>query len=132
MSPLLLALALVADTPGTPRDLDARMRASAAASQALQGELDGAWTLTDSNGHPLFALVITDRSGGQGPLEAAWRAPSGEIGPAALIDRRGSRLDLRLRPEGPRIVLRRRSARAWSGWIAEAGHRRGARLRPGP
>lgn len=68
--------------------VDERIRGSAAAAQALQGPLDGAWTLVSAAGTPIFAFQLVDRPGGQGAVEGVWRdlrRPStpGDIG---LID----------------------------------------------
>jgi hypothetical protein len=81
--------------PDIDNAVDARIRSSAAAAQALQGPLDGAWTLVSTAGSPIFALQLVDKPGGQGPVEGVWRdlrRPStpgdigmiDQIGPAAL------------------------------------------------
>ena len=124
---LAVAIGLVA-APGAAEatDLATRMRESAAAAQALQGPLDGAWTLCDAHGRPLFVLQITDPAGGAGPPEGAWRR-SGASAAAGLIDaiaRRGDRLVIRLAGDGEvaRVRLRRRGDGSWSGKANENGH----------
>ena len=106
-------------------DLAVRMRDSAAAAQALQGMLDGTWTLSDARRRPLFVLQITDPAGGAGPLEGAWRRP-GASAMAGLIDaiaRRGDRLAIRFAGGGEvvRLSLRRQADGAWSGEANESG-----------
>jgi hypothetical protein len=106
------------------------MRDSAAAAQALQGPLDGGWTLRDAGRRPLYAFQITDPAGGIGPVDAAWRAagPSGAIGVASAIARQGKRLTITFTPEGAagaaEVRLTRRRAGVWSGRLTEDGRTR--------
>jgi hypothetical protein len=121
---LAVALGLAA-APGTT-DLAIRMRESAAAAQALQGGLDGTWTLLDAHHRLLFVFQITDPAAGAGPLEGAWRRPV-ESAPAGLIDaiaRRDDRLTIRFSAGGNvvRVHLHRRAEGAWSGEASENGH----------
>jgi hypothetical protein len=107
-------------------DLAARIRESAAAAQALQGPMDGTWTLSDARRRPLFVFQFTDPAGGAGPLEGAWRR-SGASAPAGLIDaiaRRGDHLAIRFAGGGEvvRVRLRRRADGTWSGEANENGH----------
>jgi hypothetical protein len=107
-------------------DLATRMRDSAAAAQALQGPLDGTWTLWDAHRRPLFVFQITDPVGGAGPLEGAWRQ-AGASAPAGLIDvmaRRADHLVIRFvsAGESTRLCLHRRSDGSWSGEANENGH----------
>jgi hypothetical protein len=68
-----LAPALAQAQPDSDSALDERIRSSAAAAQALQGPLDGAWTLVSAAGAPILALQLVDRPGGEGPVEGVWR-----------------------------------------------------------
>ena len=113
-------------------DLTTRMRDSAAAAQALEGPLDGAWTLWTGD-RPLYVFQITDPAGGAGLLGGAWRL-TGAPAPAGLIDaiaRRGDRLAIRFAGEGEvvRVRLRRRADGAWSGEANENGRAFPAALR---
>ncbi|MDB5480642.1 MAG: hypothetical protein JWO83_1695 [Caulobacteraceae bacterium] len=131
---MAIALGLAADSPAVATDLATRMRESAAAAQALQGPLDGAWTLCDAHQQPLFVFQITDPVGGAGPLGGAWRR-SGASAPAGLIDaiaRRGGRLAFRFIGDGEvvRVRLRRRGDGAWAGAASENGHDLAVTLRP--
>jgi hypothetical protein len=123
---LALALGLAAGKAAAePTDLATRMRDSAAAAQALQGPLDGTWTLWDARGRSLFVFQITDPVGGAGPLEGAWRR-SGASAPAGMIEaiaRRGDHLAIRFAGAGEvvRARLRRRGDGAWSGEANENG-----------
>jgi hypothetical protein len=135
---LLAAMALIAaPAPAAPRDFEARMRASAAAAQALQGELDGAWRLDDGRGRTLYILQITDPSGG-GPLEGGWRGPGqlSPFGPVDAIERRGAELALTITPDGSSISttvrLTRRRAGLWRGWITRDGRTTRAWFRRAP
>jgi len=130
------ALAIAA-TPPTAR-VGGRIAASAAAAQAWQGPLDGAWTLYGARGRAILSLQITDPAGG-GPLEGAWRAAGrgGAAGFVEAITRRGDRLTIRILGDGAAagpdtvVTLRRRGAGLWSGWVAVGGARRPATLRAG-
>jgi len=80
-------------------DLDARIRASAEAAEALQGPLDGAWTLVTGDGRPLYAFEFVDKPGGLDPVEGVWRdlrrppAP-GDIGLIDTVTRGAGSLSL--------------------------------------
>jgi hypothetical protein len=134
---LAAAALLAAGVPPAEPNLGGRIAASAAAAQAWQGPLDGAWTLYDARRRPILTLEITDPAGG-GPLEAAWRAagPANAYGFVEAIERQGGgRLTLRLAPAagGPAtvITLRRVGRRAWRGGIMRDGVRRPATLERG-
>jgi hypothetical protein len=138
-APVALVLAgaalLLGQPAAEPDDLGLRVAQSARAAQALQGPLDGAWTLRERKGRPVLLLQITDPAGGAGPLEASWAEPDGPQGrmdPVAGIERTGRRLTIRLKraEDGPETVatLRRRGPRAWTGWLTEAGQRRAVSL----
>ncbi len=132
MTPLLFALAIAATPPAA--DVGARLRESGVAAQALQGPLDGTWTLRDDrNGAPLV-LQITDPADG-GPLEAAWREPGagGAVGLVKAIVRRGDRLSISFvcsdRADPVSLRLKRRGAGLWSGDLVEGGQGRPVTLR---
>jgi len=114
--PLLAALILAA---APPPDVGARIHASDQAAQALQGPLDGAWTLSEASGAPLYALQFSDPVGGRGPLQGAWRALGGhaDIGVFTELRREGDTLILRLPAHGedPAAVIRLRRD-AHGGW----------------
>jgi hypothetical protein len=127
---LAVALGLAAaQTSREATDLGTRIRDSDAAAQALQGPLDGAWTLCDVHRRPLFVFQITDPAGGAGRLDGAWRR-SGAFAPAGPIDaiaRRADRLAIRFTDAGEagqvvRVRLRRRRDGAWAGAASENGH----------
>ncbi len=132
MTPFLVALSIAATPPAA--DVGARLRESGAAAQALQGPLDGTWTLRDNRGGAPLVLQITDPAGG-GPLEAAWREP-GAAGAAGLIEtiaRRGGRLSISfVRSDGADpvgLTLKRRGAGLWSGDLVEGRLSRPVTLR---
>ncbi len=116
---------------------EARMKASAAAAQALQGPWDGTWVLSDAHGRRLLVFQITDPADG-GPLTGAWREAggAGRTGWIDAMERRGDGLDLSVTPAGqgaPTLIrLERREARSARGWMATAGARRSVRLLRGP
>ena len=117
-----LAALLVAATP--PLDVDARIRASDQAAQALQGPLDGAWSLYDAAGARLYAFQLVDPVGGHGPLQGAWRDLRGReaLGVFSELRREGDALILRLPSHGESpadsIRLRGDGHGAWRGRIS--------------
>ncbi len=125
MTPFLVALAIAATPPAA--DVGARLRDSGAAAQALQGPLDGTWTLSNRRRGTLLVFQITDPAGG-GPLEAAWREPGagGAAGLVEAITRRNDRLSIsfnRSDGAGPvGLMLKRSGAGVWSGDLVEGGH----------
>jgi hypothetical protein len=98
---------------------------SVSAAQALQGPLDGTWTLEDSRRQPLFVLQITDPAGGAGPLGGAWlgSAANARANPIDAITRRGDRLSIEFADNGKRvrISLKRDLEGRWSGVAKENG-----------
>ena len=106
----VLAALLLAATP--PPDVGARIRASDRAAQALQGPLDGAWTLYDAAGARLYAFQLVDPVGGHGPLQGAWRDLRGHetMGVFTELRREGDALILRLPAHGetPAVSIRLR------------------------
>ena len=122
-----LALILAAGAP-TPDDLSRRMGQSAAAAQALQGPLDGAWILSDGRGRRLYDLQITDPAGGAVRIGGAWRdGATGRTGVIDAISRRGHRLTLRL--DGTAIGLGRSGGEMWTGHMRADRHPLDVRLR---
>jgi len=133
MIPLLtvafLALAGAPPPPPTPSSrVDQRISSSYEAAQALQGELDGAWDLTDPEGRKLYSLQIVDPPGPRPRLEAAWRGLPGPAsidasGPADITQPTPSALRLGFSRGGAavRIDLRRGRAGEWSGRLIEEG-----------
>jgi hypothetical protein len=135
---LAAAQAAVAEPPALgPAALDARIKASAAAAQSLQGPWDGSWILRDAQGRALFVFQITDPADG-GPLAGAWREAdgTGSTGWLDSITRRGDGLDLGFTPAGQSttttIRLERRDGRSAAGRMASAGPRRAVTLTRGP
>jgi hypothetical protein len=119
-----LALALGVAVAPEANDLATRLRASATAAQALQGPLDGSWTLA-AGGRARYAFQITDIAGGARPLEGAWRRAGAAAAPRSIdiIARQGDRLSIRLIDEGEvvRIRLHRRAEGQWSGELNDNG-----------
>ncbi len=102
----LLALAVVASPPGETA-FDARMRDSLVAAQALQGPLDGHWTLY-AGGRAILVFAIVDPADG-GALQAAWRdvtrSADDGLGVVSEITWTGRRLRLTFsRPERTRAT----------------------------
>ena len=115
---------------------DQRMRDSAAAAQALQGPLDGRWTVTDAKGHALYVLQIADPSHQAAPMTAAWRdARTGALGGVDAISRLEDSLSLAFTPDPAvppvRLVLRRLKGGGWRGWLGSGAFRRPVRLKRG-
>ncbi len=121
MAPLLAGALLVLAAPAP--DVGARIHASDQAAQALQGPLDGAWTLTEAGGRGLYAFQLVDPVGG-GPLQGAWRdlrghAPHADMGVFTDLRREGDTLRVVLPAHGDEpasgIRLRRTSSDLWRG-----------------
>ncbi len=113
---LFLAAALAGAEPLTDR-----IRESAAAAQALQGPLSGAWVLRGRNG--AVRLELSAPPGEETRASGAWRDGKGRFG-FATAERRGDRLTLRL---GARLMTFRR--RADGRWVGDEG-RSLARAKP--
>lgn len=120
------------DNPPTASDrsYEARMRASFAASQGMQGPLDGRWVIR-AGSTELYELQLVDKSSGL--LEGAWRDPrrKGAADASGFLDdvqRYGTQLTVRIqaRPgvDPVRIVLEAGGNGDWSGQLTEAGDRR--------
>lgn len=114
----------------TDRNYEARLRASFASAQGLQGPLDGRWILSAAGGGDLYALQLVDTGGGS--LEGAWRdvrrtgAFEGS-GFLSDIQRTGSTLTLRFQPapRGPAASasLSPTADGRWTGDLEEGGRR---------
>jgi hypothetical protein len=126
----LMALTMAsAPTPLPDAAFEGRMRDSFDAAQALQGPLDGRWTLYDAGGRALYAIQIVDPAGGGGPLQAAWRdprdsSPLGALGVVSDIARTGGALRLSFTGRGGLIntlLLWRDPHAGWSGRMVEGG-----------
>jgi hypothetical protein len=113
-------------------DIDARIAASAAAAEAFQGPLDGAWVIKDATGQPLYFIQISDPVPGHGDLQAAWRDPveSGPagVGPVAAIALKGRSLTLEFTPRGGpvSVTLTRAGKDHWTGLIERQGRQTAA------
>jgi hypothetical protein len=107
---------------------EARIRASAAASEGLQGPMDGGWTVRTADGDPLYGFQLVDP--GAGAIEGAWRdmrrtgAP-GARGLLASLVRVGDDLTVRFYPRdgGNAVLLELHgfSEDVWSGTLSENG-----------
>ena len=125
----LLALMLTSAPPPGDAAFDGRMRDSFAAAQALQGSLDGRWTLYGSGGRALYSFQIVDPAGRVGPLQAAWRdlrdaSPLGGPGVVSDIARTAGSLRLSFAPPAGSVVtlvLRRDRLGGWAGRMVEDG-----------
>jgi hypothetical protein len=107
-------------------DIDARLRASAAAAQSLQGPLDGGWRLNDGEGRLLYRLQIIDPGpNGREGLGAAWFDPRrvGAFYARGVVDdmvREGNTVTIRFTPgpAGPQSVLVLHPS-AYSDWFGD-------------
>jgi hypothetical protein len=124
----ILALALLASPAFAQDVVGVQIAASAAAAQALQGPLDGAWTLFDRRGGMLLTLQIGDPPT-RGALACAWQDPSGARGFADCSRRTGG-LTVRLAGEGVARLIRQ-GANQWRGTLIRAGHTQSITLRRG-
>ena len=128
----IAALVLVVANPTTGGPFDARLRQSAAAAQALQGPLDGRWTLSDPRGHTIYVLQLADPPQGAGPLQGAWRDPGGDLGPVDAIARSGENLVIVFtRDPGhkpARLQLRHAAHDEWRGQLRVGGESWAVRL----
>ena len=124
------------DGPPTLNDraYEARMRASFAASQGLQGPLDGRWTVR-AGGTELYELQLVDKS--SGVLEGAWRDPRRKgAADAAVVDemsRDGAQVVIRFHPragiDAVVVTLTQSGYGAWSGELVEKGERRAVTMK---
>lgn len=115
--------------PPSTRDLsyDARLRASFASAQGLQGPLDGRWRLVGA-GQTLYELVLVDSR--SGALDGAWRDPRRPGAPGAtgflteiVREPKGLRIGFAPFPDRPPVSLELSTVdgRSWRGELREAG-----------
>jgi hypothetical protein len=130
----------VGRTPDNPptasdRNYEARMRASFAASQGMQGPLDGRWVIR-AGSNELYELQLVDKSSRS--LEGAWRDPrrKGAADAAGFLEdiqRYGTQLTVRIQAkpgvDPVRIVLEAAGNGDWSGQLTEAGDRRAVTMK---
>lgn len=125
------------DYPPNPTDLnyEARLRASSASAQGLQGPLDGPWTLRTSGGRELYSLLLVDNAQG---LEGAWRDPrrrgaTDASGFLNAIQRTGGGIVITFYPAPgaglATVTLNPSSDGSWSGDLEEHGDRQHVTLR---
>lgn len=125
------------DGPPTPTDqtYEARLRASFASAQGLQGPLDGRWTLSAA-GEDLYALQLVDAGGA--PLEGAWRdvRRAGVVEASGFlsdIQRAGSTLTFQFQPKagGPVLsaAMTPTADGGWTGELHDGAARRPATMR---
>jgi hypothetical protein len=140
---LIIAVAALAPTlalaqPDQDNTVDNRIRESAAAAEALQGPLDGAWTLLSAAGTPIYAFQLVDKPGGGAAVEGVWRdlrRPStpGDIGLIDQIVRGPATLTITLdaTPGQSAVVisLRPAPAGAWSGELKQGASTTAVKLR---
>ena len=83
----MLAAILAAGVLATAdADVGNRIQAARQSEQALQGPLDGAWTLRDTGGRRLFDLQLIDTGE---TIGGAWRDPAQHLGPLTDLRRTG-------------------------------------------
>jgi hypothetical protein len=133
-----LAPVIALAQPDSDNAVDERIRSSAAAAQALQGPLDGAWTLVSQAGTPIYAFQLVDRPGGQGAVQGVWRdlrRPStpGDIGLIDEIARGPTALTITLNATPGQstvmISLHPDPSGMWSGELREGAQTTQVRLR---
>ncbi|HTX47863.1 MAG TPA: hypothetical protein VME40_00610 [Caulobacteraceae bacterium] len=122
--------AVVAGETVTDNAIDDRIRDAAAAAEALQGPLDGSWTLVAASGKALYAFQFVDKPGGQDPPEGVWRdlrrpPGPGDIGLIGSMARGPGSLSLGFAAKpGARpvaIELKSGGSGGWSGQLHEDG-----------
>jgi hypothetical protein len=131
---LALAAAMLlgaAPAPDPGQAYGARLGESAAAAQALEGALDGRWTLRDARGRTLYLLEIADPAQHAGPLQAAWTDPAtGAMGPVETLSREGERLRVVFAAPGGAVGIELWNPRGhgWRGRLVQNAVRRAVRL----
>jgi hypothetical protein len=133
-----LAPVLALAEPYSDSAVDARIRDSAAAAEALQGPLDGTWTLVSATGTALYGFQLIDKPGGQGAVEGVWRdlrrpATPGDIGLIDQIARSPAALTITINavPGQSAVVvtLRPDPTGAWSGELKQGAVTTPVRMR---
>ncbi|HEY1928801.1 MAG TPA: hypothetical protein VGG92_15155 [Caulobacteraceae bacterium] len=115
-----LLLSAAPPAPDSAADFDARIAASAAQAERLQGPLDGAWVLRDRRGRPLMRLQIVDPAQSVSAATGAWSLADGSaMGSIEKIDATRERLTVELSPD-ERLVLRREPG-LWRGRLTKDG-----------
>ena len=116
--------------PGNPApytDLDAKayaeaILAAAKQAQAMQGPLDGGWSLTGPDGRRMYSFRMVDQGQGMGVAQGAWRDMQAGEGPAtsgfvASVGYDGDKLMLRFYEAGPDdlivLTVKPSSAKNW-------------------
>jgi hypothetical protein len=109
------------------------VRGAFAAEQALQGPLDGQWTVSAADGGPaLWSLLLNDAGGADQPVEGAWRDLRKGSGPDAAgvldtVERDGAGLTVRFHAPaaGPGLTLRLKpeGPGRWTGALERDGRR---------
>ena len=135
-----LAPVLALAEPYSDNAIDDRISGSAISAEALQGPLDGAWTLVSAAGAPIYDFQLVDKPGGESPIEGVWRdlrrpATPGDIGLIDQVARSPTALTITLnaRPGQQAVVitLRPDPAGGWSGELREGAATTQVRLRRG-
>jgi len=110
--------------------LDVHIRGASAAAQVMQGPLDGAWSLEDASGAPLYSFQFVHAAGPVNALEGAWRDHRRGEGLAGtgLIDdvrRSANTLEARFNPkagaETALVTLVETVGGSWTGQLIQAG-----------
>jgi hypothetical protein len=135
-----LAPMLAQAEPYSDSAVDARIRGSAAAAEALQGPLDGSWTLVSATGTAIYALQLVDKPGGQGAVEGVWRdlrRPStpGDIGLIDQVARSPAALTITINavPGQSAVVINLRPdpTGMWSGELRQGAETTPVKMRRG-
>lgn len=119
--------------PGSDQ-LDMRIRGASAMAQSLQGPMDGAWSLRDDQGAPLYTFQLADPANNPGGVvEGAWRDLRDGQGGAGLIssiERSPGRLHASFTPGGAAasVDLVQGADGAWTGQLAQDGAVRQVRM----
>ncbi|HWA63652.1 MAG TPA: hypothetical protein VG939_19905, partial [Caulobacteraceae bacterium] len=117
-------------TAGDEAAYEARIRASVAAAQGLQGPMDGRWTLVGADGKPLYVFQFVDPPGGYGTLQGAWQNPrrtrgADDLGVVDRVERSGPGLTLifvsRTGAAATTVRLQGGAAGGFAGQIDEDG-----------
>ena len=123
------------DGPAPYSDVDAKaysdaVLAAAKAEQAMQGPLDGGWSLDGSDGRALYSFRMVDHGQGMASAEGAWRDLQPGAGPDASgfvdsIGYDGEKLMLRFHEAGPDdlvvVTLKPAGAKRWPGELWRHG-----------